>query len=44
MVPIDSSLEKEIEILKKYKNIVDMIDYDTLSPKKAFDILWNLKQ
>ena len=43
-IGVESSVQQELEALKKYKNIVDGIDYDTLSPKKAFDILWNLKQ
>jgi len=35
-----SELEQAIQKLEKLKNI----DYDNLSPKKAFDLLWDLKQ
>ena len=38
------SLEK---VISKNKHIIDelqSIDYDELSPKKAFDILWKIKQ
>lgn len=40
----DTLAAEELAALKKYKNVVDTLDYDTLSPKKAFDILWDLKQ
>lgn len=40
----ESALEQELKALRKYKKSIDTLDYDTLSPKKAFDILWDLKQ
>lgn len=37
-------LRKQLNALhKKYKQL-DCLDYDTLSPKKAFDILWDWKE
>ncbi len=41
---LDTSLTLELEALRSYKKSIDTIDYDALSPKKAFDILWKLKQ
>jgi len=37
-------LEQQLEDQKTRTSILTDLDYDELSPKKAFDLLWNLKQ
>lgn len=44
---IEEKLNKYEEDLKGYekiKNLIDLVDIDNLSPKKAFDIIWEIKQ
>lgn len=43
-VTTQSYSEQELAQLRTYKNCFEKLDYDTLSPKQAFDILWSLKQ
>jgi hypothetical protein len=38
------ALEKNRALTKKQLETLKMLDFDTLSPKKAFDILWEFKQ
>ncbi len=38
------ALKKRLESQNKLAQIIQSIDYDELSPKKAFDLLWDLKE
>ena len=37
-------LEKELRITKNAIDRLNEVDFDTLSPKKAFDLLWEFKK
>ncbi len=39
-----SQLEKQVELMKKKLEVLDGITLDDLSPKKAFDVVWKLKE